>query len=66
MKKRSVWKKSKSGEAREDTDLRKRIRIDKPTMRVNYDFNVDLLPQIDRFLEELKTPRLEKRRTGRR
>ncbi len=33
------------------TDLRRKIRIEKPTVRVNYDFDVDLSPQIDRFVE---------------
>lgn len=34
------------------TDLRKKIRIDKPTVRVNYDFDVDLSPLVDRFVEK--------------
>ncbi len=34
------------------TDLRRKIRIDKPTVRVNSDFDVDLSPLIDRFLRE--------------
>jgi predicted GTPase len=33
------------------TDLRRKIRIDQPAVRVTYDFNVDLLPFIDRFIE---------------
>lgn len=33
-------------------DLRKKIRIDQPTVRVNYDFNVDLQPLIDRFVDK--------------
>jgi len=34
------------------TDLRRKIRIEKPTVRVNYDFDVDLSPHIDRFVEK--------------
>jgi predicted GTPase len=34
------------------TDLRKKIRIDQPTVRVNYDFNVDLQPLVDRFVDK--------------
>ena len=34
------------------TDLRRQMRIDKPTVRVNYDFDVDLSPLADRFLRE--------------
>ncbi len=34
------------------TDLRRKIRIDKPTVRVNYDFDVDLSSHIDRFLRQ--------------
>jgi len=34
------------------TDLRKRIRIDQPTARVLYDFDVDLSPFLQRFLNE--------------
>ncbi len=34
------------------TDLRRKIRIDKPTVRVNYDFDVDLSPLIDPFVEK--------------
>ena len=34
------------------TDLRKKIRIDQPTVRVHYDFNVDLQPLIDRFVDK--------------
>jgi len=34
------------------TDLRRKIRIDQPTVRVGYDLNVDLLPLIGRFIEE--------------
>ena len=32
------------------TDLRRKIRIDQPTVRVHYDFNVDLQPLIDQFV----------------
>jgi predicted GTPase len=35
------------------TDLRKKIKIDQPTVRVNYDFNVDLHPLIDGFADEI-------------
>jgi predicted GTPase len=38
------------------TDLRRKIRIEKPTVRVNYDFDVDLSPLIDRFVEKWITP----------
>ena len=38
------------------TDLGRRIRIDQPTVKVSYDFNVDLLPLIDRFIEKRGTP----------
>ena len=34
------------------TDLRRKIRIDKPTVRVSYDFDVDLSPLIDRFVDK--------------
>jgi predicted GTPase len=32
------------------TDLRRKIRIDQPTVRVHYDFDIDLGPLIERFL----------------
>jgi predicted GTPase len=35
------------------TDLRRKIRIDQPTVRGNYDFDVDLHPLIDRFVDEI-------------
>jgi predicted GTPase len=38
------------------TDLGKKIRIDQPIVRVSYDFNVDLLPLIDRFINKKLTP----------
>ena len=31
-------------------DLRRKIRIDQPTVRVHYDFDIDLTPLIERFL----------------
>jgi predicted GTPase len=31
------------------TDLRRKIRIDQPTVRVHYDFDIDLVPLIERF-----------------
>jgi predicted GTPase len=34
-------------------DLRRKIRIDQPTVRGSYDFNVDLDPLIDRFMDEI-------------
>ena len=34
------------------TDLRRKIKIDQPTVRVNYDFNVDLQPLIDQFVDK--------------
>jgi len=33
------------------TDLGRKIRIDQPTVRVSYDFNVDLLPPVNRFMQ---------------
>ena len=33
------------------TDLRRKIRIDQPTVRVHYDFDIDLVPLIERFLD---------------
>jgi predicted GTPase len=38
------------------TDLGRKIRIDRPTVRVSYDFNIDLLPLIDHFIEKRMTP----------
>ena len=38
------------------TDLRRKIRIEKPTVRANYDFDVDLSPLIDRFVEKWIIP----------
>jgi len=38
------------------TDLRRKIRIEKPTVRVTYDFDVDLSPLIDRFVEKWMIP----------
>jgi predicted GTPase len=35
------------------TDLRRKIRIDQPTVRVLYDFDIDLTPLIDRFLNKI-------------
>ena len=32
------------------TDLRRKIRIDQPTVRVHYDFDIDLVPLIEGFL----------------
>ncbi len=32
------------------TDLRRKIRIDQPTVRVLYDFDIDLTPFVDQFL----------------
>jgi len=32
------------------TDLRRKIRIDQPTVRVHYDFDIDLVPVTERFL----------------
>jgi predicted GTPase len=33
-------------------DLRRKIRIDQPAVRVDYDFSVDLQPLIDRFVDK--------------
>ncbi|OGP89574.1 MAG: GTPase [Deltaproteobacteria bacterium RBG_16_47_11] len=48
------------------TDLGRKIRIDQPTARVSYDFNVDLLPLIDRFIEKRVTPQRQGRNGGKR
>jgi predicted GTPase len=40
-------------------DLGRKIRIHQPTVRVSYDFNVDLLPLIDRFIDKRVTPQLQ-------
>jgi predicted GTPase len=34
-------------------DLRRKIRIDQPAVRANDDFNVDLHPLVDRFLNQI-------------
>jgi len=34
------------------TDLRRKIRIDQPTVRVLYDFDIDLTPFVDQFLNK--------------
>jgi len=34
-------------------DLRRKIRINQPTVRARYDFNVDLYPLIDRFVNQI-------------
>jgi predicted GTPase len=33
------------------TDLRRRIRIDRPTVRVSYDFDIDLTPVIEWLID---------------
>ena len=38
------------------TDLGEKIRIDQPIVRVSYDFNIDLSPLIDRFIDKKVTP----------
>jgi predicted GTPase len=38
------------------TDLRRKIKIDQPAVRVSYDFDVDLVPLVDRFLSEKASP----------
>jgi predicted GTPase len=48
------------------TDLGRRIKIDQPTVRVNYDFDINLLPMIDRFIERQIAPPLKQRERGRR
>jgi predicted GTPase len=48
------------------TDLGRRIRIDQPTVRVKYDFNVHLLPMIDRFIEKRVISQSQQRERGRR
>ena len=47
-------------------DLGRKIRIHQPTVRVSYDFNVDLLPLIDRFIDKRVTPQLQGRDGGKR
>jgi predicted GTPase len=34
-------------------DLRRKIRIDQPAVRVSYDFDIDLTSLIDRFLNKM-------------
>jgi predicted GTPase len=34
------------------TDLRRKIKIDQPTARVLYDFDVDLLPYVEAFVKK--------------
>jgi predicted GTPase len=48
------------------TDLGRKIRIDRPTVRVDYDFNVDLVPLLDRFVEKRITSQLQQRERERR
>lgn len=36
------------------TDLRRRIRIDRPVVRVTYDFDIDLAPWVEGLLRELR------------
>jgi predicted GTPase len=46
------------------TDLGRKIRIDRPTVRVSYDFSVDLLPLIDRFIEKRVISQLREKNGG--
>ena len=46
------------------TDLGRKIEIGQPTVRVTYDFDVDLLPLIDRFIDKRVTPQLQGRNNG--
>ena len=46
------------------TDLGKKIEIGQPTVRVSYDFNVDLLPLIDRFIDKRVTRQLQGQKSG--
>ena len=39
-------------------DLRRIIKINQPTVRVSYDFDVDLAPLVERFLSEKRLLRL--------
>ena len=48
------------------TDLGRKIEIGQPTVRVTYDFDVDLLPLIDRFIDKRVTPQLQGRNNGER
>jgi predicted GTPase len=48
------------------TDLGRRIRIDRPTVRVKYDFDVNLLPVIDYFMKKRIAPQLKQKKKGRR
>jgi predicted GTPase len=48
------------------TDLGRRIRIDRPTVRVKYDFDVNLLPVIDYFMKKRIAPQLRQKKKGRR
>jgi predicted GTPase len=46
------------------TDLGRKIRIDQPTVRASYDFDVDLLPLIDRFIDKRVTRQLQGQKSG--
>ncbi|HUL24094.1 MAG TPA: cyclic 2,3-diphosphoglycerate synthase [Thermodesulfobacteriota bacterium] len=46
------------------TDLGKKINIDQPIVRVSYDFNVDLLPVVDRFIERRVASQRRQRKSG--
>jgi predicted GTPase len=48
------------------TDLAKKIKIEQPIVRVSYDFSVDLLPLVDRFIERQVTSQRHKKKGGRR
>jgi predicted GTPase len=38
------------------TDLRRKIKIHQPTVRVLYDFDIDLSAYVDRFLKKWVSP----------
>ena len=46
------------------TDLGRKIRIDQPTVRASYDFDVDLRPLIDRFIDKKVTRQLQGQKSG--
>jgi predicted GTPase len=46
------------------TDLGRKIRINQPTVRATYDFQIDLLPLIDRFIEKKVNPQRQGRDRG--
>ncbi len=48
------------------TNLEKRIKINQPIVKVSYDFDLDLLPLVDRFVEEQVSSQRKRRKSGKR